>query len=256
MSKVSVGGYHHRFVKADQIMDMYMCKVCRAVSRDPYETVCCKNTFCKSCIDKSYTFDFWGKTCPTCCAYLEITKAIQIHRSIQHLEVYCDYKEEGCQWIGTVETIDKHVKKCPYQPVSCEYWIVGCKAKIARHCQFEHNEVYKKKHLDKVLGCVQELKNTKQQLEDTVRKLTESNEEKNNQRRIFEQELRNVRAKLANTKRKLTNTEVNLADTEIELVKVSDEKYNEFKLVLLNAVSFFVYMITLFTFFGLLIYYT
>ena len=48
------GGYHNQFVNEDQIMDILVCKICQAVSRDPHETKCCNNTFCKSCIDKAY----------------------------------------------------------------------------------------------------------------------------------------------------------------------------------------------------------
>ncbi len=31
----------------------------------------------------------------------------------------CDYEENGCEWIGTVETLDKHKVLCSYAEVPC-----------------------------------------------------------------------------------------------------------------------------------------
>ena len=173
MSKVSVGGYHNRFVKQDQIMDMLICKICHAVSRHPYETQCCKNTFCKSCIERSSK---WNNNCPICRSFLQITMAVQIDRSIKCLNVYCEYERNGCRWIGQVEGIKKHMKECLFYPVPCEYQIIGCKKLVPRSLQVDHNWRYMKMHFNLVLGCVKELNDTKRQLQHAKDELIESND--------------------------------------------------------------------------------
>ena len=174
MSKVSVGGYHNRFVKEDQIMNMLICKICHAVSRHPYETQCCNNTFCKSCIEKASTK--WKKRCPICRSFLKIAEAVQIHRSIKCLDVYCEYDRNGCKWIGQVEAIEKHLKECLYYPIPCEYQIIGCKTRMPRSIQIEHNQKDMKMHFNLVLGCVKELNDTKRQLKHAKDELIESND--------------------------------------------------------------------------------
>ena len=164
------GGYHYRFVKEDQIMDMFVCKLCQDVSRDPYETKCCNNTFCKSCIDKLCAK--WKKSCPMCRSYLETAEAVQIRRSIKQLDVYCEYEKNGCKWIGQVEAIDKHLQKCHYKPMPCEYHIVGCKTKVAYSRQTEHNQKDMKRHFKLVLDCVKKLNDTREQLKDYENKRT------------------------------------------------------------------------------------
>lgn len=182
MSKMRVGGYRNRFVKQDQIIDILVCKICHAVNHDPYETQCYKTTFCKSCIDKPCTHDrWWMRICPMCRIQYDITKAMEIYQCIPLLDVYCEYEEEGCRWRGKVKEIDKHMKECYYLPVPCEYHIVGCKAKVARPHQIEHNQAYIHIHFSLVLDCVKELNYTKQQLKDSERELAKSNHEKNNQ---------------------------------------------------------------------------
>ncbi len=41
------------------------------------------------------------------------------YREIQVLEVYCDYQENGCDWVGTVETLEKHKAQCGFAKVPC-----------------------------------------------------------------------------------------------------------------------------------------
>ncbi len=58
-------------------------------------------------------------------AFLYTTSSCVLgHREIQALEVSCDYEKNGCKWIGTVGTLDKHKALCGYAKVPCpkECW--------------------------------------------------------------------------------------------------------------------------------------
>ena len=63
------------------------------------------------------------------------------------------------------------MKECIYCPIQCEYQIIGCKARIPRSLQIEHNQKDMKMHFNLVLGCVKELNDAKKQLKHTKDKL-------------------------------------------------------------------------------------
>lgn len=174
LSKVIQSGRYNQFVKQDQIIDTFMCKICHGVNCSPlYKTKCCNDVLCKSCIDRLHTK--WKKRCPMCHKLLEIVEATQNHHRIKHLDVCCKHEKEGCKWIGQVKAIKKHLKECTYKPTPCEYHIVGCKVKVAHSCQTEHNQKYMKKHFNMVSDCIKELKDTKRQLSDAENKLDDCN---------------------------------------------------------------------------------
>ena len=237
MSSVREGGYHYRFVKEDEILDMLVCKIYQDVSRDPYETKCCNNTFCKSCIDKSCAK--WKKRCPICRSLLKTAEAVQIRRSIKQLDVYCEYVKDGCKWIGQVEAIEKHLKECRYKPTPCEYHIIGCKAKVTRGRQIEHNQKDKKKHFKLVLDCVKKLKDTQQQLNDTQQQLEDSEDKL----------IRQKNTDALNFAVKLSNANVMLADTRRELAMAKTLKAHilkvEWLIIIFLVVSCFILMMAL-----------
>ena len=131
---------------------------------------------------------------------------MQICRCIKQLDVYCEYENDGCQWIGQVEAIDKHLKECFYKPILCEYHIVGCKTKIICGLQVEHNQKDMKNHLKLVSDCVKKLKDTEQQLNYSEDKLTEYEDmliEYNTRHNDDGVKLKKAKARLAYTKEKL-----------------------------------------------------
>ena len=223
MSKVSTGGYHNRFVKEYQIMDMFICKICHGVSRDPYETLCCNNTFCKSCIEK------WKRQCPICRSLLKITVAVQIHRSIRCLDVYCEYEKDGCKWVGQVEAIEKHLKEWHY-PIPCEYHIVGCKDKIICNFQIRHNLENMKKHFILVSRCSKELNDTKKQLKNAKDELNDTKKQlKNAKDKLIKREnqLRYYQINDYNAEIKLKRAEANLMNIIREQAETKDKNNQE-----------------------------
>ena len=126
------------FVSSGQIIDMFICKICHYVSTDPQETLCCKHTCCKSCIDNAKKS---GKmSCPVCGRQpYYIIQATQIDRQIKLLQIFCKNNHQGCPWIGTLESHDIHLSECEFEIVPCEYHIVGCDVSVKRIDQSKHN---------------------------------------------------------------------------------------------------------------------
>ncbi|XP_065916577.1 TNF receptor-associated factor 4-like [Dysidea avara] len=140
----SRGGYDYQLVETPP--DMYLCKICHHLSREPYLSVCCGHTFCKTCIEEppapaklspalfaglgikklkpAERFHFENITaCPMCRTkpFLACPNK-QNERAIKSLHIYCTYKEKGCEWQGEVNDIDKHLQNstgCKFESVSC-----------------------------------------------------------------------------------------------------------------------------------------
>ena len=119
------GGYDYEFV--DTPLDMLICKICCYPSREPHLSDCCGHTFCKSCL-KGYevsmehplTKGASNSGCPMCRS--EDFKCIrnkQTERVIKSLKVFCNNRNEGCEWQGEINNIDKHLTHCQFQMVDC-----------------------------------------------------------------------------------------------------------------------------------------
>ena len=226
------------FVNNGQIMDMFICKICQSVSKDPYETQCCRNTFCKSCID---TAKKRITSCPLCRRQpYQIMQAVQISRQIQILLVYCKNRNQGCTWIGALETKNMHLRECLFEKVPCEYHIVGCNAVVTHNFQMQHNINEMKTHFSMVVKCVEEklklsnstkqqLKNSNQKLQDIQQELNESNREVKLYKNFYEEdkinaiinELEDTKKELEDTKKRIRRYRVKLADSNKTVDKLT-----------------------------------
>jgi len=227
------GGYPYQFV--DKPLDLFICKICQLVSQDPYETLCCHNTFCKLCIDTAEKHEY--KSCPICrCQPIQTTKSVQLRRQIENLQVFCNNKEAGCEWVGEVERVEGHMKLCPYYMLNCEYHIVGCNVKIPRHLQNEHNAEKAKDHIFMVQQKVEELNNTKVTLNQANDELNSNKQELKRSKALLDVatvELQHAKARLHDTiekwdasKRELYNTNKKLNDT-IDQLAYSQKERND-----------------------------
>ena len=256
------------FVNNGQMMDMFICKICQSVSEDPYETQCCKNTFCKSCIDTAKKRTI---SCPLCRRQpYQIVQAVQISRQIQILLVYCKNSNQGCTWIGALEAKNMHLRECLFEKVPCEYHIVGCNATVTRNFQKQHNINEMKMHFSMVAKCVEEklklsnstkqqLKNSNQKLQDTrqqlayserrlkyiQQELNESNREVELYKKFYEEdhinaiinELEDTKKELEDTKKRIKRYRVKLAD--------SNKIVDELTTYIVYIISFFIIVLIL-----------
>ena len=209
MESFTEGGYPYQFV--EEPLDLLICKICQLASRNPYETTCCHNTFCKVCIDLANNQGL--TSCPLCRHQpIQINECVQLRRQIMSLHVFCDNKELGCEWVGEVEAIERHKEQCPYYMVNCKYHIVGCDVKLPVHLQAAHNREKAEDHVLMVQQKVEELERTSTTLQHTNEILS-----------ITKQELNRSKLELQHTKTKLYHTTDTLNVSQAKLQKTKKQ---------------------------------
>ena len=139
-------GYDCIFV--DELPDHIQieCSVCLSVLQDPQVVNCsCGSHFCQSCIEP---IKKERKPCPLCKG--KFTSSIldrQLQRTINSLQVYCSFKEAGCEWVGELKDLSGHLNTepsnsnykqsgCLYIPLDCSH----CKQKFLRQLVLDHEK--------------------------------------------------------------------------------------------------------------------
>ena len=111
------------------ITKFLQCKICMNILNDPYDCLCCNQTFCKSCITN------YIKT-HGCCPFEEFfsqnnnnsnnsvnskisnnlkPSSSNFLKVIQSLKFYCKYNKNGCNQTFCIEDIVEHEKTCKYK---------------------------------------------------------------------------------------------------------------------------------------------
>lgn len=129
------GGYTSDFV--DDIPEDFYCLLCHHVARDPHIASCCGEHFCHTCIAP---FLEEKQPCPTCSAEKFTTLLnVKYQRKFLQLNVYCSLKERGCQWVGLLSALDKHLDSiegdCQFIDTSCPN---ECGQKVAKNTLQAH----------------------------------------------------------------------------------------------------------------------
>ena len=119
--------------------ELFKCGVCRLVLRDPHITECCGKNACRSCITK-VTEDGGPCPIPGCgCQKVKVNFNRGLRSDILESSVYCQSKEVGCEWMGKLDELSKHLKeKCPFVEEECQY---HCGVKIQRKAVKDHELV-------------------------------------------------------------------------------------------------------------------
>ena len=133
----SRGGYEYSFV--DTPPDELVCKICHCPSREPYLSVCCGHTFCKTCLEDAKQVSVVVKTCPMCRKEDFTTfPNKQNERAVNNLHVFCTNKDKGCDWQGEVNSITGHLASsdgCKFEEVNCPN---GCGESLERRYLSNH----------------------------------------------------------------------------------------------------------------------
>ncbi len=92
----------------DNLPERYKCIICHDIQDQPSLVSCCGQHFCESCLNQWSARS--GQKCPHCQAtgITHIVNKQQV-RDINDLKVYCSNKSKGCEWVGTMVTLDKHI---------------------------------------------------------------------------------------------------------------------------------------------------
>ena len=117
------------------------CPICLLLLREPYQATCCEKSFCKECIEQAQSNN---QTCPTCNDRdfnLFHNKVLQ--QSVYDFQVDCSHKSKGCEWIGELRELDKHLNSeppadkslegCPFTVINCPLsHTTGCEVRLPR----------------------------------------------------------------------------------------------------------------------------
>lgn len=121
----------------------YFCPVNCDLLVSAKQTSCCGKHLSQNVADR---LESNMKPCPLCnCANLNTHKDLYFRRIVGQVEVYCNQKNQGCQWKGEVLALDKHLSygsvdgECSYVAVQCPYL---CGKHIARNKLTDHMNDY------------------------------------------------------------------------------------------------------------------
>ena len=129
-------GYDYQLVNGTP-PDECICLICHLLARDAHQANCCGKIFCRNCL-VSHQKQSLKFNCPNCREPLagKLFKDTKTDRDICHLQIYCTNKNEGCSRQGNLKDIDKHIKQCPNQEVTCD----KCKNNMQRQQLQNHVE--------------------------------------------------------------------------------------------------------------------
>ena len=147
------GGYDCEFVKQPPEAFQTKCPVCLLILKEPCLISCCGHKFCRECIERVKKDD---KPCPLCGEQdFTFLRERGLERFLKGSEVWCSYKEEGCEWSGELGKLEEHLNQDPgaspeSQLNGCEFVEVECMCKCGewfqrRHITSHQNEQCKKR---------------------------------------------------------------------------------------------------------------
>ena len=122
------------------------CSICLCVLQDPQLIDCnCGAHFCKSCIEK---IKEEKNPCPLCKGrFTTLVLDRHLQRTINGLQVYCSFKESGCEWVGELKSLckehlnadasnDQKLEGCLYVLLECAH----CNEKFQRQVILDHEK--------------------------------------------------------------------------------------------------------------------
>ena len=121
------GGYDCEFIERPSKAFQCECPVCLLVLREPHQVTCCGYSFCATCVKRVQEDK---KPCPTCNeANFNVFFNKGLKRSLYEFRVYCCQRGEGCDWVGELGELDRHLNLQPLPEkllVGCQFSEVDC----------------------------------------------------------------------------------------------------------------------------------
>lgn len=168
------------------------------------------------------------------CKYCHITDEKQFiegehKKQCPKLPVACPNK---CEVVSVPRSDnEEHLKMCPLESIQCEYYIVGCKERMARKDKERHEEEMVKEHLSLTK---EELSVMKQELSDTKEKLSVAQQEAKKVRDELtekiakrDQDLDIVKQQLECSAEALAKLEANFQAKMSEIASIAQERITE-----------------------------
>ena len=135
----NTGGYDCKFVETPP--NKLVCQICLHVARNPHQVTCCGRVYCKACQDEHKRHSSF---CPNCREtrlnsspdtrgewYSDWYFMKQLlhqtflctspigEQEIKSLKVMCRNSENGCGWVGELQSLDNHLTMCEYLLLRC-----------------------------------------------------------------------------------------------------------------------------------------
>ena len=131
---LNVVGYECEFVDEPPKEIQTKCPICLFILREPFQATCCGHSFCQACIQK---IQQEHRPCPTCNQpRFNVFPNKGLQRTLFNFKVECMHKKLGCEWVGELNEMEKHVRKptslCPGNAVYCDFRYAGCDAQLPR----------------------------------------------------------------------------------------------------------------------------
>ena len=101
------GGYDCKFVTPPAAVFKTECPICHLILREPYQTTCCGQSFCRSCIEGVEKII----QCPACRGKLELFPNEGLRQSLIQLDVWCTHHDHGCKWSGELGELEHHLNE-------------------------------------------------------------------------------------------------------------------------------------------------
>ena len=118
------------------------CPICLSVLRDANLISCCGNHFCEACIALVKSS---RKPCPLC-KEKKFTLMLdkKVCRKVKQLEVKCPHSSQGCEWVGELSVVEKHITdiQCDFVEILCD---LNCGEKMTQRDLSEHKSKVCKK---------------------------------------------------------------------------------------------------------------
>ena len=105
------------------------CSVCLCVLDDPHMIDCkCGASFCQPCIQPALTE---MRPCPLCNSPFNSSfPDRRLQRTLNSLQVYCSFKEAGCEWVGELGALSEHLNIVEssdgYKSLGCAFVHLQC----------------------------------------------------------------------------------------------------------------------------------
>ena len=139
-SKENRGGYDCEFVEPPTEAFQTECPVCLQILKEPHLISCCGHKFCRECIERIVKDK---NACPLCNEPdFTFMRDRGLERSLKELEVWCSYREEGCEWKGKLGELEEHLNRDP----SPENQLKGCQF-VEVECMHKCGEWFQRRHI-------------------------------------------------------------------------------------------------------------
>ena len=127
----------------------FFCPVTFDLLREPHQTLCCGNHLSQEAVTR-----LKGQPCPICKKpdFGTLPDKFYIRR-VNELKLYCPSKSLGCEWVGELGSLDRHLNGeggCRYVLVACDFSHAGCRTKLPRELLQVHLSTNVEGHLSMV----------------------------------------------------------------------------------------------------------